>query len=93
MPPTADIAPTTDTAVITFDTTHQAMVAEDILRQAGFPLEVVPPPRSLSAGCGLALRLALADIGAALAELRTRGAGWAGAYRLDAAQQVVARVE
>jgi hypothetical protein len=74
---------TPDDAVMTFDTTHQAMAAEDILREAGFQLEVVPPPRGLTAGCGLALRLDLSDIPAATQVLRRRSASWAAVHRLS----------
>ena len=69
-------------AVFTFDTTHQAMAAEDILREAGFSLEVVPPPRRLTSGCGLALQLGLGDVPAAVATLKGRSAKWAAVHRL-----------
>jgi hypothetical protein len=69
-------------AVFTFDTTHRAMAAEHILREAGFSLEVVPPPRRLTSGCGLALQLGLGDVPAAAATLEARSAKWAAIYRL-----------
>lgn len=40
----------------TFQTTHNALHAEKILEDAGFPFIVVPTPREVSSGCGLAIR-------------------------------------
>ena len=79
-------------AIFTFATTHQAMVAEDVLREAGFRLEVVPPPRELSAGCGLALRMALDDVEAALRVLRSKEAGWETVHQLGPVQQIDKRL-
>jgi len=39
-----------------FDTTHQAMWAEDVAREKGIPAEVVAAPPQARAKCGLALR-------------------------------------
>ena len=39
-----------------FDTTHQAMWAEEIARIRGIPAEVVSAPADAKAKCGLALR-------------------------------------
>ena len=39
-----------------FDTTHQAMWAEDVAREKGIPAEVVAAPPGAKAKCGLALR-------------------------------------
>jgi len=71
-----------DDIVFTFGTTHQAMAAEDILREAGFRLEVVPPPRGLTAGCGLALQVSLADLPAAMETLTRQSGKWAAVHRL-----------
>jgi hypothetical protein len=39
-----------------FETTHQAMWAEEVARETGLPVEVVPAPTAARAKCGLALR-------------------------------------
>jgi hypothetical protein len=75
--------------VFTFETTHQAMAAEDILREAGFRLEVVPPPRGLTAGCGLALQLSERDVPAATETLERTSAKWAAIHRLCADGKVL----
>lgn len=49
-----------------FDTTHQAMWAEEVARDRGIPAEVVSAPSDAKAKCGLALRT-LAEHCAALA--------------------------
>jgi len=79
-------------AIFTFATTHQAMAAEDLLREAGIGLEVVPPPRELSPGCGLALRVLLRDVAAARLALTSRGAVWDAVYELGPAQEVVKKL-
>lgn len=41
--------------VFTFDTTHHALWAEEVAREAGVPAEVVPAPPAARARCNLAL--------------------------------------
>jgi len=41
--------------VFTFDTTHHALWAEEVAREAGIPVEVVPAPPAARARCNLAL--------------------------------------
>lgn len=45
-----------DDRVYTFDSTHHAMWAEDVAREASIPAEIVPAPLSSGAKCALALR-------------------------------------
>lgn len=40
--------------VITFHTTAEAMAAEKAFREAEIPGRLIPVPRQISAGCGLA---------------------------------------
>lgn len=59
--------------VFTFDTTHHALWAEEVARDAGIPAEVIPAPATARARCNLALET-LAEDWEALAEaLRTAG--------------------
>jgi hypothetical protein len=44
-----------------FETTHQAMWAEDVARDSGIVVEVVGAPADAKAKCGLALRTAPSD--------------------------------
>lgn len=83
--------PETD-AVITFDSTHQAMAAEDHLRAAGFRLEVIPPPAALGAGCGLAIRVRTVDVPAVEAILDGNNVAFEGIHELGAGQEVAARL-
>ena len=65
-------------AVFTFDTTHHALWAEEVAREAGIPAEVVPAPPAARARCNLALetlpdeveRLADALVAAGVAHAR-----------------------
>jgi hypothetical protein len=68
------------------------MAAEDLLREAGFRLEVIPPPRELSAGCGLAVLVSLDDAAAAMGHLRSSGAVWEAVHRLGPAREVAGKL-
>lgn len=81
-----------DRAVFTFASTHEAMAAEDVLREEGLSLDVIPPPRDLSAGCGLALRIALDDVPAALEALSREEARFEALHRVGMDQGVVERL-
>jgi hypothetical protein len=41
--------------LVTFDTTHHALWAEEVAREKGLAVEVVPAPEGTSAKCGMAL--------------------------------------
>lgn len=43
--------------ILTFTSTHEAICAEKALRQAGYPVGVLPMPTEIHAGCGIALRV------------------------------------
>ena len=49
----------------TFDTTHHALWAEELLRERGLPCEVVPAPPAAHARCNLALLVLPEDAQAA----------------------------
>ena len=80
------------TAIVTFDSTHHAMAAEDILREGAIGLEVVPPPANLGAGCGLALRVRLEDVPDVVEALTSRGAAYAAVHLLDEEQMAVEKL-
>jgi hypothetical protein len=50
------------TAIFTFDTTHHALWAEEVAREAGIPAEVVPAPPAARARCNLALEALPDDV-------------------------------
>jgi hypothetical protein len=43
--------------VLVFDTTHHAMWAEEVAREQGVAVEVVPAPEGVDAKCGMALEV------------------------------------
>ncbi len=49
--------------VLTFDTTHHALWAEEIAREEGVAHEIIPAPPAANARCDLALEVLLEDIG------------------------------
>ena len=57
--------------VIVFDTTHHAMWAEELAREHGLAVDVVPAPEGVDAKCGMALEV-LADSFDSLQSLLTR---------------------
>lgn len=48
--------PTVMLCLATFETTHMALMFENLCRKSGFQARVIPVPRNLSASCGLACR-------------------------------------
>lgn len=62
---------TDDLRIYLFDTTNQAMWAEDVARERGIPAEVAPAPPEAKDKCGLSLRTTAAhapDLEAAMGE-------------------------
>jgi len=46
---------TVDETVVTFFTTHAALRAEKVLKEAGMAVRAIPAPRALSADCTIAV--------------------------------------
>jgi hypothetical protein len=60
-------------AVLTFDTTHHALWAEEVAQEAGIPVEVIPAPPAAMARCNLALAALEEDFSRLMDELRAQG--------------------
>ncbi|HEX6559679.1 MAG TPA: DUF3343 domain-containing protein [Longimicrobiales bacterium] len=43
--------------IVVFDTTHHALWAEEVARDKGIAVEVVPAPEGVDAKCGMALEV------------------------------------
>lgn len=67
------------TLVITFDATTQALAAEQFLQQAGMPGRLIPVPREITAGCGLAWKAEPAAQETLIAALNGAGILWTAA--------------
>jgi len=48
--------------MVTFPNTHSALKAEKTLQGAGLPCLIMPTPREVSEGCGLAVRFFCEDL-------------------------------
>lgn len=59
--------------VFTFDTTHHALWAEEVARDAGIPAEVIPAPPAARARCNLALETLPEDAACLAAALAAEG--------------------
>lgn len=59
--------------IFAFETTHNAMWAEDVAREQTLPVEVVPAPPHTKSMCGLALRIARAEADKLAAALDQEG--------------------
>lgn len=59
--------------VLTFQTTHHALWAEEIARERGIPAEVVPAPPAAGARCNLALETLPAELPRLVAALQAEG--------------------
>jgi len=69
--------------VLTFDATVQAMAAEKYCLAQGLPGRLIPVPREITAGCGLAWKAAPADETRLTQALTAAGILWSGVYVLD----------
>ena len=59
--------------IVAFHTTHDAMAFEDFCVARGVPGRLIPLPRQISAGCGLAWSAPPGDIAAVRALLEAAG--------------------
>jgi len=59
-------------AVLAFASTHDTILAEKLATQRGFEAEVIPRPPGTTGRCGVALRVAAADL-EALKDVFVRG--------------------
>jgi hypothetical protein len=59
--------------IFTFDTTHHALWAEEVAKDAGIPHEVVPSPPAAQARCSIAVETLPADAARFEAMLATVG--------------------
>lgn len=59
--------------IVAFHTTHDAMAFEDFCAARGVPGRLIPLPRQISAGCGLAWSAPPGDIAAVRALLEAAG--------------------
>ena len=48
--------------IVVFDTTHHALWAEEVARDQGIAVEVVPAPEGVDAKCGMALEVMSASL-------------------------------
>jgi hypothetical protein len=59
--------------LLTFPTTHSAMRAEKVLDERSMTFIIVPTPREISEGCGLAVRCHCEDLHEIIKELNSCG--------------------
>ena len=69
--------------VVTFDATAAAMAAEKYCLEKGVPGRLIPVPREITAGCGLAWKAEPEQEEAVLSALRTAGIVYSGVHRLE----------
>lgn len=82
----------TPSAVFTFETPRQVLVAEDVLRRAQIDMVEVPPPSAVEAGCDVAVRIPLSALYQAIGAMATDNAEWQAVYQLDDQQEVIAKL-
>ena len=68
--------------ILLVSSTHQALLAEEILLQAGFDVRLTPVPRELASDCGVCLRLRPEEKEQASRLLAERGVELKGLHRL-----------
>ncbi|NLY54485.1 MAG: DUF3343 domain-containing protein [Firmicutes bacterium] len=69
--------------LITFESTHHALAAENLLLDAGLQPDLQPVPRELSSSCGLAIALAASARHAAIHLLQEHSVRYKAIYRVS----------
>ena len=72
-------------SIICFESTAQAIMAEQALLEAAFAVRVMPKPASIKAGCGFCLRFAPDDTGSVIGFLSKLGITVEESYRMEEA--------
>lgn len=68
--------------VVTFDATAAAMAAEKYCLERGVPGRLIPVPREITAGCGLAWKAEVDQEEAVTAALEAAGIAYSGVRRV-----------
>lgn len=68
--------------VVTFDATAAAMAAEKYCLERGVPGRLIPVPREITAGCGLAWKAEVGQEEAVTAALEAAGIAFSGVHRV-----------
>ena len=68
--------------VVTFDATAAAMAAEKYCLERGVPGRLIPVPREITAGCGLAWKAEADQEEAVTAALEAAGIPYSGVHRV-----------
>ena len=68
--------------VVTFDATAAAMAAEKYCLERGVPGRLIPVPREITAGCGLAWKAEVAQEEAVTAALEAADIAYSGVHRV-----------
>lgn len=69
--------------VISFDETTQAMAMDRFCTQNGLPGRLIPVPREITAGCGLAWKAEPKDEPVLMAVLEKEGIAYSSTYMLE----------
>ena len=69
--------------VVTFDATVQAMAAEKYCLERGVPGRLIPVPREITAGCGLAWKATPEQEEAVLTALQAADIQYSGVHHLE----------
>lgn len=69
--------------LLTFPTTHSAMHAEKVLGEQDMAFIIVPVPKEISEGCGLAVRCHCEDVTGIIDKLKDCGIQVSDYYRIE----------
>ncbi|MBI5492277.1 MAG: DUF3343 domain-containing protein [Deltaproteobacteria bacterium] len=69
--------------IMAFGSSHKALKAEEILKDAGIPMRLLPAPKALAAYCDLVISIDEGSLGRARNSLEEGGAGPKKIYRKE----------
>ena len=67
--------------LLSFDSTHQAIKSETLLKGTDYTFRLIPTPGEITAGCGLTLKTEQ-DVHDIVAFLKERSITWHGLYQV-----------
>ena len=70
-----------DYYLLSFDSTHQAIKSETLLKGTTYTFRLIPTPGEITAGCGLTLKTE-EDVHDIVAFLKERSITWHGLYQV-----------
>lgn len=78
--------------LVVFESVHQALHAEKVLKVSGIGFDLIPTPREISASCGQSIALAAMDMEKVLKIMSQEKVVYRGIFSADFRQRIYERL-